>query len=32
VKRMHRGKLLDHNGRFRAINNYVLKKEGVSAY
>eukprot|EP00984_Skeletonema_dohrnii_P001216 scaffold384_cov110-Skeletonema_dohrnii-CCMP3373.AAC.2 len=31
VKRMHRGKLLDHNGRFRAINNYVLKKEGVSA-
>jgi len=28
VKRMHRGKLLDHNGRFRAINNYVLKKEG----
>jgi hypothetical protein len=31
VKRMHRGKLLDHNGRFRAINNYVLKKEGVSS-
>lgn len=30
VKRMHRGKLHDHNGRFRAINNYVLKKEGVS--
>ena len=30
VKRMHRGKLLDHDGRFRAINNYVLKKEGVS--
>mmetsp|Transcript_17543 Transcript_17543/g.28706 ORF Transcript_17543/g.28706 Transcript_17543/m.28706 type:complete len:412 (-) Transcript_17543:769-2004(-) len=29
VKRMHRGKHLDHpNGRFRAINNYVLKKEG----
>lgn len=28
VKRMHRGKLLDHDGRFRAINNYVLKKEG----
>ncbi len=31
VKRMNRGKLLDHNGRFRAINEYVLKKEGVSA-
>ena len=31
VKRMHRGKLLDHDGRFRAINSYVLKKEGVSA-
>ena len=31
VKRMHRGKLLDHpNGRFREINSYVLKKEGVS--
>ncbi|KAL7459042.1 hypothetical protein ACHAWC_010789, partial [Mediolabrus comicus] len=30
VKRMHRGKLHHHNGRFRAINNYVLKKEGVS--
>lgn len=30
VKRMHRGKLTDHNGRFRAINNYVLRKEGVS--
>jgi len=32
VKRMHRGNLLGHNGSFRAINNYVLKKEGVSAY
>jgi hypothetical protein len=31
VQRMHRGKLLHHNGMFRAINNYVLKKEGVSA-
>ena len=32
VKRMHRGKLLDHhNGSFRAINSYILQKEGVSA-
>ncbi len=31
VKRMSRGKLLDHNGRYRAINEYILKKEGVSA-
>lgn len=30
VKRMNRGKLHNHNGRFRAINSYVLKKEGVS--
>lgn len=32
VKRMNRGKLLDHhNGSFRAINSYILQKEGVSA-
>ena len=31
VKRMQRGKLLDHHdGSFRAINSYILKKEGVS--
>ena len=31
VKRMNRGKLVAHSGRFRAINSYILKKEGVSA-
>ncbi len=28
IKRMHRGKLVDHDGQWRSINNYILKKEG----
>jgi hypothetical protein len=28
IRRIHRGKLVDHDGQWRSINNYVLKKEG----
>jgi hypothetical protein len=28
IRRLHRGKLVDHEGQWRSINNYILKKEG----
>ena len=30
IKRNYRGKLVDHHGKFRPINEYILKKEGGS--